>query len=234
QLSDRDLTKQLWVIRASLATLSPGVNQAKWPTYRLTEPQTVANRERLLAAARIVGDRLEALALHGEQDVAWTGITFSNERRWSLVPLGMDLAHGIPGITLFLAYLGATSREKRFSTLAQAALATMRNQIEWNRSVVTSIGGFHGWGGVIYALTHLAKLWDQPQLLAEAEAVTEQVLALIEQDEHLDVFAGAAGCIGSLLSLYHSLPSDKTLLTAIECGDWLIAHAHPQECGIGW
>jgi type 2 lantibiotic biosynthesis protein LanM len=234
QLSERNLVQQLWFIRASLVTLSTDTYHAHWPTYRLTEPQTMANRERILAAARAVGDRLEALALYGEHDVTWIGLTPTDERHWSLVPLGPDLYDGLPGVALFLAYLGAVTCEEPYTALAQAALTTLRHQVERRQGFNTAIGGFNGWGGVIYTLTHLAALWDQPVLLAEAEAVVERLPTLIERDEHLDMIGGAAGCIGGLLSLYRCVPSARTLSTAIQCGDRLIARAQSMEHGIGW
>ena len=43
QLSEHDLAQQLWFIRASLATLAMGADRARWPSYRLTEPQTIAD-----------------------------------------------------------------------------------------------------------------------------------------------------------------------------------------------
>jgi type 2 lantibiotic biosynthesis protein LanM len=77
-------------------------------------------------------------------------------------------------------------------------------------------------------------LWDQPALLGEAEAVVELLPPLIDRDEYLDIIAGAAGCIGSLISLYRCAPSDRTLAAVIQCGDHLISHGTPMEHGIGW
>jgi type 2 lantibiotic biosynthesis protein LanM len=234
QLSDDDLTQQLWLIRASLASLAMGGDRGRWPTYRLMEPQTVTDRERLLAAAQSVGDRLEVLALRGQHDIAWIGLTLIDERRWFLVPLAMDLYNGIPGVALFLAYLGAITQEDRYTALAKGALTTMREHVKRGRSFIRSIGGFNGWGGVIYTLAHLGVLWNEPVLLSEAEALVELLLAPIELDEHLDIMGGAAGCIGSLLTLYRCAPSDRTLAVAIQCGDHLIARAQPMEHGMGW
>lgn len=68
QLSEADLERQLWIIRASMTSLSLSVGEPKeWSTYNLVEPQIAANRERLLAGARAVGDRLEELALRGSK-----------------------------------------------------------------------------------------------------------------------------------------------------------------------
>jgi type 2 lantibiotic biosynthesis protein LanM len=110
----------------------------------------------------------------------------------------------------------------------------MQRQVERDKLFITSIGGFDGWGGMIYVLSHLGALWNAPALLAQAEQIVELLPPLIERDKQLDVIGGAAGCIGSLISLYRCAPSHKTLAAAIQCGDRLIACAQPMESGVGW
>ncbi len=232
RLSDDDLSQQLWFVHASLTSLAMEGDRPRRPTYRLTEPHNAADRERLLAVARSIGDRLDVLALRGEHDVAWIGLALPNERHWSLAPLSMDLYNGIPGVALFLAYLGAITKEERYTVLAQAALTTLRGKTD--RSFLKSIGGFNGRGGLIYTLAHLGILWNEPALLAETQAVVDLLPAMIDLDEHFDIIGGAAGCIGSLLSLYQCYPSDHTLAVAIQSGEHLLAKAQPMEHGIGW
>lgn len=234
QLNDEDCAKQLWFIRASLTTLVMGGENAGHVGHRFSEPQIVADRERLLAAARAVGDRLETLALRGNGDAAWIGLTYTAKNQWSLLPLGLDLYNGLPGVVLFLAYLGAITKEARYTDLAQAALTTVRRQIKQDQSYTTAIGGFSGWGGVIYSLTHLGILWGQSAFFSEAEEIVERLPNLIEQDNLCDIVGGSAGCIGSLLSLYRCAPSDRTLAAAVQCGDRLLARAQKMERGLGW
>ena len=237
QLDESDLARQLWIIRASLTSLHLSTEEQKSRSIApLISLETVADRDRLLAAACAVGDRLESLALQGEQDASWIGLTLLNERHWSVSPLGLDLYDGLPGVILFLAYLGNLTGEARYTALARAALTTVQRQIEQSRSnpIQMGIGGFSGWGGVIYAFTHLGKLWQQPELIAEAEGIVELLPVLIQQDETLDIIGGAAGCIGSLLTLYHCAPTDQTLDAALQCGDRLVSLAQPQPRGVGW
>ncbi|MGO8790100.1 MAG: type 2 lanthipeptide synthetase LanM family protein [Terriglobia bacterium] len=234
QLSGQDCARQLWFTRASLATLSKAEDAPRRRAYRPTEPATPADRGRLLSAARKVGDRLEELALHGEGGISWIGLVMVNPQEWALEPLGLDLYDGLPGIALFLAYLGQILDEHRFSALAQSVLATSCRILERAPSSIVCIGGFGGWGGLIYVLTHLGILWRQPHLVAEAEAIVERLPAFIEQDRHFDMIGGAAGCIGSLLALHQCAPSDCTLAAAALCGDHLLAHAQPLPRGIGW
>lgn len=234
QLSEPDLKQQRWFIRASLTALTTTGDRAEWHPYPRTKPRGTADRERLLAAARAAGDRLETLALQDAHNVSWVGLSLVNDRYWSLLPLGEDLYDGTPGVALFLAYLGAVTQEVRYTTLAKAALTTARRQLASTRRPVHSIGGFAGWGSVIYTLTHLGTLWNQPALLAEAEDLVDLFPTLIEKDDQFEVIGGAAGGIGGLLSLYRCAPSGSVLAAAVQCGDWLIANAQPMADGIGW
>ena len=212
------------------------------PPHRTTappaEPAGPACREQLLAAARAVADRLDRLALRGDlqANAHWIGLkpVGRMQRHWVLEPLGLDLYGGVPGVALFLAYLGEVAGEVRYTTLARAATTTVRCQVARGRASITSIGGFDGWGGVIYVLAHLAALWGEPALYAEAEALVGPLHALIEKDEYLDIIKGAAGGIGGLLSLYRCTRSEHALAVAIRCGDWLIQRAQPQVHGLGW
>lgn len=240
QLSEEDFARQLWFIRASFCTLAIGEGQEEemqWPKYFPSEMPTVPERkqlnEQLLTAARSVGDRLEFLALHGKDDASWIGLTIINQKYWSLVPLDWDLYNGLSGIILFLAYLGKLTEEERYTSLAQAALTTIRSKVKRNQKYVTEIG-LGGWGGLIYTMTQLSILWHQPKLLDEAEKIVELLPELIRNDEQLDILGGAAGCIMSLSCLYRCKPSQLTLTTAIQCGDHLIAQAHSMDRGIGW
>jgi type 2 lantibiotic biosynthesis protein LanM len=234
QLGEADLARQLWFLRASLATLSTGTGAVQPVSPRQPAPAAAADRQRLLAAASAIGDRLEALAMCEGDEATWIGLTLLNERQWVLLPLGADLYGGLPGVTLFLAHLGAASGTERYTSLARSALATLRGLVKRQRSAFTAIGGFEGWGGIIYTLTHLAALWGQPELLAEAEEAVGLLPPLIDQDEHLDVVGGAAGCLAGLLCLYRSAPAARTLEAALRCGDRLLARAQALEQGIGW
>jgi type 2 lantibiotic biosynthesis protein LanM len=235
RLNEEDLDRQRWIIEAALAAGTVSVERAPESAVHVAGPQTPADPERLLAAARAVGDRLEALALRDEREATWIGLKGDfKQRQWSLVPVGPDLYEGLPGIALFLAYLGALTGVGRYTQLARAALATLRRQLEKGPAILTAVGAFMGWGGVLYTYAHLAALWGEPELGAEIEATVERLPALVEQDEILDVIGGSAGCIGSLLHLSSDGPSPRALRVAIQCGDRLLARARAMAHGTAW
>jgi type 2 lantibiotic biosynthesis protein LanM len=230
EFSPADCVRQSWFIRASLATIPTAEPQLQ----TTPAPASGLSRESLLAAAQVIGDRLETLAIRGPGDASWLGLMQEREHYWFVDSLGIDLAAGLPGVALFLAQLGKFTGQARYTDLAQAALTTMQRQImEWGDEV-TMIGAFDGWGGVMYMLTYLGVLWERPDLIAEAEAVVVRLPELIAEDDKLDVFGGAAGCIAGLRCLSHIAPSEQVMATAIQCGDHLLMKRSEAKPGTGF
>src|SRR5205085_1109044 len=218
-LDEDDLARQIWFIRASLTTLSVELTSTTWPSYDLTEPRADADTEALINAARAVGDRLAATALRGETDATWFGLDSVREARPALRPLDHNLYEGLPGVALFLAQLGALTRDEGYTGLARAALTTLRRQVERGHPSVERVGAFDGWGGVIYALAHLGTLWREPRLFEEAQEIVSLLPCLIERDESFDIVSGSAGCIAGLHSLHLCAPSEQALAAARLCGE---------------
>lgn len=236
EMGETDLARQLWFIQASLAILASENENHSSSIYTAPEEQahSAVSREQLLAGARAVGDRLEELALWRGDEAAWVGLSLENLTSWYLAPLNLTLYDGVPGIALLLAYLGQTTGEARYTTLAKAALLNLQRQLASEKNMLKAAGGYAGWGGVIYTLTHLAALWDEPALLDQAESLVKLLPPLIEQDTFLDFITGTAGCVGSLISLYLQRPSEATLAVLLKCGDYLVAKAEPQAQGVAW
>lgn len=235
-LGESDLTRQFWFINASLASLSMGEDGAAWPAYTLpaTAPREM-RREDLLEAARAVGDRLDSLVLRSEQgDLSWIGLALINQKHWTPLPLGMDLYNGLPGVALFLAYLGSVTGEERYTRLARETLETVRRHLALSKDGVKVVGAFDGWGGTLYTLTHLGALWRQPELIAEAEAYVELLPTLVAEDTSFDLISGAAGCIAGLRALHLYAPRERTLEVAVRCGEHLIGQRVQMERGVGW
>jgi type 2 lantibiotic biosynthesis protein LanM len=232
-LSEENLSRQLWIISASLATL-PQDSKPKTGSPRPARVFARPERNQLLSAARAIGDRLSHLALRGTEVVNWLGLVVEENGQASVLPLGLDLYDGLPGVALYLAYLGEIAGEESYTVLAKSACATFVREVEKNRESILWIGGMEGWGAIIYALTHLGVLWKDHTLLTRAMEFAEQISSLIDQDDRLDIIAGAAGCIGSLLALNECSPSPRTLEIARQAGEHLLTHAQGMDRGVGW
>ncbi|AFZ18780.1 type 2 lanthipeptide synthetase LanM family protein [Allocoleopsis franciscana] len=229
QLNPEDLAWQVRLIESSLYTLGMDAEAVEWVSVSLPEIPTIPEQEtltsELLQTACTIAECLESLALRDGEMASWIGIRLMGKHHWAVAPLGWSLFDGIPGIALFFAYLGEITQESRYTKLAQQALFTLQRQVEYDRSIITSIGAFDGWGGLIYTLTHLGSLWRQPQLLNQALEWVDILPGLIENDNQLDIIGGAAGCIGALVALYQSIPDERIKAVAIQCGDHLLGGA---------
>jgi type 2 lantibiotic biosynthesis protein LanM len=238
-LSEQDLAKQVWFVRGSLTTLTRPDDLTRWHSgYLLPNCEEEASRDKLIRAAKIVGDRLDALALKDENGVAWIGLSTSHRGRiWTISPLRISLYDGLSGIALFLAYLGKITGEKKYTDLSISALQTIMAFIDESRKleVNLALGAFNGIAGVIYTLGHISRILRDPDLMVIVDRLVDMLPDLISKDEALDVVSGVAGCIGVLLSLYPLRSSSDRLITiAQDCGRRVLELAQPMSIGIGW
>lgn len=234
-LSEEGLKRQTWYIRASIATVAPddaaGAVQVR---SSIADDAAGADRARLLAASRVAADYLVETSVLGNEDATWIGLQPQGERYWTIASLGIDLYGGIAGIALFLAYAGALLDDRRYSDLARKAYASVLRQSEFLVQDFTGIGGFEGWGGILYAYTHVGTLWRDETVLAQAERVADIMAGVAQQDDSFDVVRGGAGAIFSLLALHAVRPSNRLVEAARSCGTRLVDLAEAQERGVGW
>ncbi|HET8773269.1 MAG TPA: type 2 lanthipeptide synthetase LanM family protein [Thermoanaerobaculia bacterium] len=226
--STRDLERQVALIRDTFDALrisGPGV---KRPSYDLVRRAERPSADELLALACNVADRVVERAFENDAQAHWMMLDYREPGGWSVVPAHPDLWLGLPGIAFFLGHLGAATGQARYTEVARKALFAQRQQLALDAKL-TAVGAFNGWGGVIYTLAHLGRLWQDDALLDEAEGYARGLRPLIDADEMCDVIAGSAGCIFSLLALSRARPSawlDELLLA---CGERLLAKA--EACG---
>jgi type 2 lantibiotic biosynthesis protein LanM len=228
------LEHQRWLLRGSILTTalnSDGYRPDLWLDRPGRRPPTPPDR--LIAAARRIGERLEQLAVRRGDGASWAGFSSQRGDDWSMVPLDFDLYGGLSGIALFLAHLGGILEEERYSDLARRALATSRAQIE-RATPETGIGAFTGVASYTYALIHLASLWCDPFLLDEAVGTLPALEIRIDTDDRFDVIAGVAGVIPLLLALEAAGRGAGARPLAERCGAHLIANATRVDGGLGW
>jgi len=254
-MSDADLSRQTWFVRSSLTALmvgeADGSRNSNGARVVGTSPTTPApsgssphpsevgssrDKDALERAAREVGDRLCDLVLvdaDGEAD--WIGLSLVADRYWTLTPTGLDLYSGLPGIGLFLAYLGAVTGEDRYTELARRVARTVRRRCrELSYAESRSIGAFQPLCGSAYFLIHAASLWDDPTDRAEIEPILDTLQTRIEEDRHFDVISGAAGCIATMMVCSAHGGSSRALELARRCGEHLLAHAARLPSGWAW
>ena len=223
--------RQQWLIRASVATLDGAEELARGtPPARRWSPLASPDP---LQLARQVGERLGELRIDRGSETTWRGLCLVEQTRWAIGTLGDDLYNGVPGVALFLAYLGEITAEHRWTAMAERALSGVLARLP-QRSPTSSIGAFDGWGGLIYVLTLAGSLWGSRRLLDEARAIGHRVAASVEHDEQLDIMGGTAGLLAVTLAAYEITGDPGCLALAERCGQRLVATAVPQKEGVGW
>ncbi len=242
-LGEEDLRRQLWLLRLSLGTLLLNRDDLEWTSYT-PDPEAPrlspeALRESLIRHARAVGDWFAEMAVREGDYASWIGLEY-RDKRWSLEPTPEDLYAGLPGIALFLGFLGEIAHDADSTRLARAALATLLLQLEtWKGEGKgpAAIGAFQGWGGTLWALAHLGHLWRDREILAAGDRIVELIPSLLSEDQDLDLIGGSAGAILGLLAFHQasgSSGSGRALEVAIQCGERLLGLAEPWGPGLGW
>lgn len=231
-MDEDDLERQSWIVRASIEATRPLEERRMWQRSPLPDPAP-AEPERFLAAARRIGDRLARLAIEQGGLVTWFHLDAS-DKGWLLEPMPIGLYNGLSGTALFFAHLGRLTGGERYERLARLSLATIEQRIAGDPGTLVRPGAYSGWGGIVYALTHLGLLWDEPELLEKAEDLAGLLVSRIEEDDAYDLIAGAAGGAAALLALHRHRPSASTLRAAALCGEHLLARAIVGERGTAW
>jgi type 2 lantibiotic biosynthesis protein LanM len=241
--SASDLERQLWFIRASIASTRLGHETTPTPGHTPPPRRTTTRRRATTPAeftgcAEKVGDRLLELSLCDADERTWYGLSLVEERTWRVAPVSGDLYAGASGIAMFLAYLGHVTGEARYRIAAQEALTLVLRSIEplLLRTPVAPlpIGGFSGFGGTIYALAHLGVLWEDRGLFETAQRLAGALGPYIASDEHCDVIGGSAGLILALLALDAADPASTVAPLVQQCEEHLASRAQVMSSGLGW
>ena len=198
------------------------ISHASWASQALAAVEKIVSK--LCDAVSVMDGRVEC---HGYTIMA---------NQWRIGSIGPDLYDGLAGVALFLAYAGNFLER---SDAKERALAITRfislhlNEVLDGRSSL-GIGAFMGVGGLIYLLTHVAKLLDKNVFLADSLLLSEFVAENIHSDKQFDVISGCAGCIAPLLALSDITGSTRPTEIARQCADHLISSAIRTEKGVAW
>ena len=227
RMCDEDLCWQLWLIDASLSTLS--IRHSRLLSRKgFPDALESSKSDPLLSAAVACADRLLETAIRHNGECTWVSLNYaggsslgSEEHNYHLGTCKYDLYRGTAGIAFFLAYLYKLSSDIKYKTLAEESIAFATNRLS-ELKASRSPGAFIGLGSYIYAQTHLACVLDQEDRIQLALDELKDLETFIEADMRLDLMAGTAGCIPVLLSLAALRPNSSALELARKCADKLI------------
>ncbi len=232
-LTEADLVRQKWLITATVSsTQSSPRPRARIPVHDGAGGEPY--REDCLDMACRIGDRLSALAFSDSKYVSWFEPVILSKRRTSIEPVGLSLYNGLPGITLFLAYLGKVSNQARYTELAQQGLATILRKLDCSAQAREGIGAFYGLAGIVYLYVHLAALWQRREELEQAQSLMPDIERQVADSQMFDIVGGSAGAILSLMALHAVNPVGGCRGTMESLGNHLADHANETGFGAGW
>ncbi|MFJ6004342.1 type 2 lanthipeptide synthetase LanM [Streptomyces halstedii] len=241
-----DRQDQERIIRTAMVATSAEPPHRASGTGRPRVAAAAPEPERLLSAARSVGDQLVSQAYHDGNRTNWIGLELLGERYWRLTPLAADLACGYTGPALFLAQLAALTGDSRYADAARAALAPVPGLLDaLHRRVddlgVLGSGAFAGLGGIAYALTEVGTLLDDPGIREWAGPATRLSHAAGSAEDGCGVRGGAAGGLVSLLAVHRTTGRAEAWRGAELCAERIAAAPLPMTggfadgaAGIGW
>lgn len=234
---DRDV--QEWYVQAALATRTGPLRHAARATMASSTSAVIAavpDPQRLLTAACGIADELVSRALHGTGRANWVGLEPVEDRHWAVLPLGAGLAHGYPGVALFLAQTAALSGIGRYRELARLALRPLPDLLaqlaaDPERTAAVGPGGFAGLGGICYALARLATLLDDREVRGWLAQAVDAARAAGSADR--GVCTGYAGGLAAMLAVHaeSGLPAAADLAAAYAAR--LLGSRRAGEPGIG-
>jgi type 2 lantibiotic biosynthesis protein LanM len=231
----RDIAWQIEVIRENtnsvLQLAEPTASRPGVKTALAAVAAVAPTKEIFLAEADRIAAELADRAIRRGPGAAWIGFDWLGDAEvFQLVCLGPDMYNGVSGIAVFLAAHAAVTRSAASAELARAGVAYLRKNLKsWNAARMAralGLGGATGLGSVLYALTLMATLLHDDDLLADAQVAARLFTdELIAADKQLDVIGGSAGGILGLLRLYRDTRSGDVLDRAIKCGDHLLTQS---------
>lgn len=237
RFSEDDKRKQIGIIRSTLAA-----NRKDRVALRRHTVLPAAGSfpaKRLLKIAERAKEYLERTAIEGEDGVGWLGLRIGtvifSEAEYDFQPLWIDLYSGVTGVALFLAAWSKTSSDARSEELARKALRSLESLVEEKlEGVEERLGGFDGWGGVLYGLTAVGRLLTDDSLFALAARTLARIERIIPEVKTADIITGAAGAILALLAYDAVTGEARGHAAAVRLGEYLVRTALPQKRGLAW
>ncbi|MFG1983803.1 type 2 lanthipeptide synthetase LanM family protein [Streptomyces albidoflavus] len=245
-LDSVDRQDQEWVIRAAMVSASTAPVHHPAGAGRGPRPAAAPEPERLLAAARSLGDQLVSLAYRTADRANWLGLELLGDRYWRLGPMPADLAAGYCGPALFLAQLAGVTGVARYAETASAALAPVAGLLDALHEDPTAppavgSGAFAGLGGITYTLLETERLLGEPVCAESLPAALRLLEAAAAGERETGVGAGTAGGLAVLLAAHRATGRQKTLRAAGRCAERLLAAGPPAgtgfldgSAGTGW
>lgn len=189
-----------------------------------------------LEIAREIGHRIVQQARWREDVCTWMIMSRDHAHPDSLSATPKlasgEIYQGTAGIALFLIELFEHVQDKRLRETAEGAI--QHSLSEGQDLPENSFGFYNGRVGIAYASAKIGRCLNQQKYLDQAADLLVPLEGKEDQDERLDVIAGAAGAIPALLQLATWLDTERPARMAIALGESLIQQSFYEPTGWSW
>jgi len=244
RMDEVDRHDQQWLIAASLAGRAGAAVHRSSDVVPGRVAAGVPDPQRLLVAACGIADEILAHATVEGNRVNWLGLELVDDKHWTVLPMGAGMSNGYTGVALFLAQLGALTGAERYTEFARDALRPIPHLLDAMAAdpalaPAVGSGGFHGLGGISYALARLSTiLADDPDLPRWLDQSVD--LATDLEDESSSVVEGAAGGLAAMVAVHAETGLPQAGKLASRFADRLAERAAVGDgfargaAGVGW
>ncbi|WP_169798972.1 type 2 lanthipeptide synthetase LanM [Kibdelosporangium phytohabitans] len=222
--SEADRRDQEWIISATLATRRPCAGHVSTAPLPGPVEVTAAQPERLLAVACGIADQIVARSAAVGDRVNWLGLELVDERQWLLMPMGAGLANGYTGVALFLAQLADLTGVAHYGDVARRAITPVAQLLDVlaaqpELAATVGPGGYHGFGGIAYALARMTTLLPRGETGRMAESAVD--CAAAATGSVAGWAHGIAGCLAAMVAVHAELGTPSAARLAESCADHL-------------
>ena len=228
-LSLEDMNWQCWLIEKSLQKADGEIERS----YQLEKPVGSGKSELFLQQAEKVAAHLMGQAYNREK-IDWLSTQAGAKGNFFFTGMGIDLYSGLAGTALFYGHLAAITGKEMYVEFADKMISTITNIISQPNFRLGNVGGYLGWGGIIYTLSELSVLQIGTEVNEPLERALSAVDSLINDDLEVDVLGGAAGCILALSTLDRKYPALHVKPLIKRLADLLMKKAVAYPTGCGW
>lgn len=245
KLSAKDMEFQSQLISASLACRYPkSENDTDEEAEKILAESLKApllSDENFIAAAAEIAAEIAEKVIRKDKNPQWLTQKFDPVSHFlNIGPVDAMLYEGAAGIGLFLSAYYHITGDDKYRGLTRECFGSLKDIIE-NENIKTaakwiSTGYASGIFGALWALRLSSEFLggdkDLNDMLAKAFDVFSE--DAIQNDEGLDILAGSAGGLVTLLEFYGAFKDKRFLDWAVKCGEHLLEKRNGFEDKLLW
>jgi len=227
-LSNEDLYRQLWLIKACMNTITAKVENNGFKIKSIANNESIINNYN-----DKISTILYLVSIKSHNNISFQDYKYLGNEQCTIINQNQfELFNGDLGTLLYLLYFSSVNKKAK---IKEVTISTLMSKIDnLKNSTIGDIGGYIGLGGVIYTYTKLYKLTKNENIIPFIDSLVNKIAENINQDEKFDILYGSSGAILSLLTVYEVFKKPKILATCIKCAEHLVKNFKTMKIGGGW